>query len=176
ESSQNLLSAAAPFSGVEQDVETGTETSSTTQNQGGNTRNPSIWEQSRLDIFIDLASLLVGLRWWNDIQEDGTNVWMFESRDPSRPINQTDSRVFWISLYVTLVIWFFFGFFALIKPPWLLIVVVALTLNIANVIGYTQCDKDAKRKWASGLAARAASSNSGVIGKLFSFGFGKLFT
>jgi len=27
--------------------------------------------------------LLVGLRWWNDIQEDGTNVWMFESRDVS---------------------------------------------------------------------------------------------
>src|SRR5581483_2278907 len=27
--------------------------------------------------------LLVGLRWWNDIQPDGTNVWIFESRDVS---------------------------------------------------------------------------------------------
>jgi hypothetical protein len=27
--------------------------------------------------------LLVGLRWWNDIQPDGTNVWVFESRDVS---------------------------------------------------------------------------------------------
>ncbi len=24
--------------------------------------------------------LLVGLRWWNKIEEDGTSTWMFESR------------------------------------------------------------------------------------------------
>ena len=24
--------------------------------------------------------LLVGLRWWNEVKEDGTNVWIFESR------------------------------------------------------------------------------------------------
>lgn len=25
--------------------------------------------------------LLVGLRYWNDIKEDGTNVWIFESKE-----------------------------------------------------------------------------------------------
>jgi len=25
--------------------------------------------------------LLVGLRWWNEINEDGTNSWLFESKD-----------------------------------------------------------------------------------------------
>ncbi|KAJ2895037.1 Golgi apparatus membrane protein tvp23, partial [Coemansia aciculifera] len=25
--------------------------------------------------------LLVGLRWWNEVREDGTNEWIFESRD-----------------------------------------------------------------------------------------------
>ncbi|CAG8676902.1 19442_t:CDS:2 [Dentiscutata erythropus] len=120
--------------------------------------------------------LLVGLRWWNDIQPDGTNVWMFESRDPSRPVNPTDSRIFWISLYATVVIWIFFGFFAIFKPSWLLIVVVAITLNLANVIGYTQCDKDAKRKWATGFAASAAASNPSLVGKLFSAGLGRFFS
>lgn len=28
--------------------------------------------------------LLVGLRWWNEIQEDGTNKWVFESANVSR--------------------------------------------------------------------------------------------
>ncbi|CAG8548860.1 17379_t:CDS:2 [Cetraspora pellucida] len=119
--------------------------------------------------------LLVGLRWWNDIQPDGTNVWMFESRDPSRPVNQTDSRIFWTSLYLTVVIWIFLAIFVLFKPSWLLIVAVAITLNLANVVGYTQCDKDAKRKWATGFAARAAGSNPGLAGRLFSAGLGRFF-
>ncbi|CAG8439068.1 1097_t:CDS:2 [Acaulospora morrowiae] len=119
--------------------------------------------------------LLVGLRWWNDIQPDGSNVWMFESRDPSRPVNATDSRIFWSSLYITVVIWILFAFLSLFEPKWLLIVGVAITLNLANVIGYTQCDKDAKKKWATGLAARAATANSGIAGRLFSAGLGKIF-
>nr|CAG8577960.1 6560_t:CDS:2 [Entrophospora candida] len=79
------------------------------------------------------SRLLVGLRWWNDIQEDGSNMWMFESHDPSRPVNPTDSHIFWVSLYAPIVIWIFFGFFALLKQ-WFLIVLVALLLNIANAI------------------------------------------
>jgi hypothetical protein len=27
--------------------------------------------------------LLVGLRWWNEVKEDGSNVWIFESRNVS---------------------------------------------------------------------------------------------
>ncbi|RIA97651.1 hypothetical protein C1645_686719 [Glomus cerebriforme] len=119
--------------------------------------------------------LLVGLRWWNDIQPDGTNVWMFESRDPSRPVNPIDSRIFWISLYVTLVIWLFLAFLTLLKPEWLLIVAVAITLNVANVVGYTQCDKDAKKKWATDIAARAATANPSMAGRLFSAGLGRFF-
>lgn len=28
--------------------------------------------------------LLVGLRWWNEIREDGSNVWVYESKPVSR--------------------------------------------------------------------------------------------
>ncbi|RIA97652.1 hypothetical protein C1645_686696, partial [Glomus cerebriforme] len=119
--------------------------------------------------------LLVGLRWWNDIQPDGTNVWMFESRDPSRPVNPIDSRIFWISLYVTIVIWILLAFSTLLHPRWLLIVAVAIALNAANVVGYTQCDKDAKKKWATNFASRAATANSSMVGRLFSAGLGRFF-
>jgi hypothetical protein len=28
--------------------------------------------------------ILVGLRWWNEIKEDGTEVWIFESKNESK--------------------------------------------------------------------------------------------
>jgi len=98
---------------------------------------------------------------------------MFESRDPSKPVNPIDSRIFWISLYVTIVVWLFLAFFTLFDPKWLLIVAVALTLNAANVVGYTQCDKDAKKKWATSFAASAATANPSLVGRLFSAGLGR---
>jgi hypothetical protein len=86
--------------------------------------------------------LLVGLRWWNEIKDDGTNVWVFESRE-GRPVNPVDSRVFWVSLYAAPGIWVLFGIGALFKLSlgWGLVVIVALVLNMANVIGYTRCEK-----------------------------------
>ena len=41
--------------------------------------------------------LLVGLRWWNDVKEDGTEEWKYESYDDNRQPNQIDSLFFWIS-------------------------------------------------------------------------------
>jgi hypothetical protein len=46
---------------------------------------------------------------------------------------------------------------------------------MANVVGYTQCDKDAKKKWAASFATRAATSNPSMVGKLFSAGLGRFF-
>lgn len=42
--------------------------------------------------------LLVGLRWWNEVKSDGTNVWIFESNE-NRPIHSMDSFLFWSALY-----------------------------------------------------------------------------
>lgn len=41
--------------------------------------------------------LLVGLRWWNEIKDDGSNEWVFESKE-NRTVNATDSRMFWFIL------------------------------------------------------------------------------
>ncbi len=30
--------------------------------------------------------ILVGLRWWNEVKEDGTEVWIFESKNESNNI------------------------------------------------------------------------------------------
>ncbi|KAL1925332.1 uncharacterized protein VTP21DRAFT_215 [Calcarisporiella thermophila] len=118
--------------------------------------------------------LLVGLRWWNEVREDGTSHWVFESRDPSHKLNAADSRIFWWSLYLYPVIWLFFGFISLLKLSfsWLLVIAVAILLNAANVYGYTQCDKDAKRRWATNFATDAMTGNAGgFVGRIFSSGF-----
>lgn len=87
--------------------------------------------------------LLVGLRWWNQVNDDGTNTWVFESRE-SRVVNVVDSRMFWISLYLTPAVWAFFAFIVFLNPTnwqWLLVDIVAIVLNMANVVGYTRCEK-----------------------------------
>ncbi|KAK4687677.1 hypothetical protein P7C73_g2444, partial [Tremellales sp. Uapishka_1] len=40
---------------------------------------------------------LVGLRYWNEVDEEGESSWVFESRDPSRPANPIDAKMFWVS-------------------------------------------------------------------------------
>ncbi|KAJ2156752.1 Golgi apparatus membrane protein tvp23 [Coemansia sp. RSA 552] len=127
--------------------------------------------------------LLVGLRWWNEVREDGTNEWIFESRDVNVPVNASDSRIFWIMLYATPAIWSLLAiaaFFSL-RFQWLLIVVVAVVLAVANLIGYQRCDKDQKRRWnqlasgdsssfVSGIMSGIMSNalTSGAVGRLFS--------
>ncbi|KAH9689765.1 Golgi apparatus membrane protein-like protein ECHIDNA [Citrus sinensis] len=70
--------------------------------------------------------ILVGLRWWNEINDMGESVWKFECLD--------HEAVAWIVL----------GIFSLIRfqADYLLVVGVCLTLSIANIIGFTKCRKD----------------------------------
>ncbi len=54
--------------------------------------------------------LLVGLRWWNEVREDGGNDWKFESPEDLPPdqrpvVAAQDSRMFWITMWITPLIW-----------------------------------------------------------------------
>jgi len=52
------------------------------------------------------------------------------------------------------------------KVSWLFIVVIAIVMNAANVYGFSQCDKDAKRRWTTNLVTQSAlgSLGSGATG------------
>ncbi|TPX35574.1 hypothetical protein SmJEL517_g02144 [Synchytrium microbalum] len=108
--------------------------------------------------------LLVGLRWWNEIKDDGSNVWIFESRE-NRQVNAVDSRIFWSSLYATGAIWIVFALLCVMKfnVTWLLVTVIASFLNGANLSGYWRCEKDAKQKMSD------FASNSVVQGAIGNF-------
>lgn len=109
---------------------------------------------------------LVGLRFWNQVDEDGESYWVFESRDPSRPANPIDSKMFWIALYVFPLLWSVLLIVSLLKLgfAFIPIVVLALVFNITNVIGFTYADRDAKQKWATSVAGSAWGMGLGGIG------------
>lgn len=109
--------------------------------------------------------LLVGLRWWTEPREDGTTAWIFESKPATnfRP-NPIDYRLFWWSLYLYPAIWVGLAFVSLLRLnfSWLIVTGMAIVLCGTNLVGYTKCDKDARKKLMSGLGNRFMSSFIGT--------------
>lgn len=98
---------------------------------------------------------LVGLRYWNQVDEDGESYWVFESRDPSRPANPVDSKMFWIALYTFPALWLALLIVSILKlsASFIPIVMLALVFNVSNAVGFTYADRDAKQKWANQLSS-----------------------
>ncbi|KAI8901282.1 hypothetical protein BC833DRAFT_522367, partial [Globomyces pollinis-pini] len=125
---------------------------------------------------------LVGLRWWNEIKDDGTSEWIFESRE-NRAVNPTDSRVFWTALYASPIIWGVLSVLALLRLQfsWFLVTLVAISMSTANVVGYTKCEKvktlnlhqDAKNKMGQFIAEQGFAQR--IMGSLITNRMGSMF-
>ncbi|GAB1604712.1 Golgi apparatus membrane protein TVP23 homolog B-like isoform X1 [Argonauta hians] len=93
--------------------------------------------------------LLVGLRWWNYIDESGVSHWVYESRKGSSKskISAAESRVFWLSLISCQIIWIvlFFGTIFTLNFEWFMVVIVGIVMNGANLYGYVRCKIGAKK-------------------------------
>eukprot|EP01120_Amphizonella_sp_Union-15-10_P014949 TRINITY_DN7486_c0_g4_i2.p1 TRINITY_DN7486_c0_g4~~TRINITY_DN7486_c0_g4_i2.p1 ORF type:complete len:188 (+),score=19.33 TRINITY_DN7486_c0_g4_i2:177-740(+) len=92
--------------------------------------------------------ILVGLRWWNKISDDGSSVWSFESIDDKTRINQWEAKYFWFGLLLPPIAWIAFSFLNLItfSLQWLVLCVIGSVLGCANIIGYVKCARDARQK------------------------------
>ncbi|EKM60987.1 uncharacterized protein PHACADRAFT_247259 [Phanerochaete carnosa HHB-10118-sp] len=84
---------------------------------------------------------LVGLRYWNQVDEDGESYWVFESRD--------------IALYTFPALWLALLIVSILKlsASFIPIVMLALVFNVSNAVGFTYADRDAKQKWANQLSS-----------------------
>jgi hypothetical protein len=92
---------------------------------------------------------MVGLRWWNEVSDTGGNEWKFESlQEGQRGVNKYDSRMFWAVLYATPAVWVLLGIVAFLKlnVDYLLLVVIAILLSGANLVGYFKCSKAAQNQ------------------------------
>ncbi|XP_018400845.1 PREDICTED: uncharacterized Golgi apparatus membrane protein-like protein CG5021 isoform X2 [Cyphomyrmex costatus] len=83
--------------------------------------------------------LMVGLRWWNYVDDDGKSHWIFESK--KNRINAAEARIFWLALILCPFFWSMLFIAALfgLKFKWLLLVCIAIVLNGANLYGYIKC-------------------------------------
>ncbi|KAF9240957.1 DUF846-domain-containing protein [Melanogaster broomeanus] len=107
---------------------------------------------------------LVGLRFWNQVDDDGDSYWVFESRDPSRPPNPVDSK--WIALYVFPAFWLLLFVVSIVRfnLAFIPIVILALVFNITNAVGFTYADRDAKQRWANSVANSGWTMGMGGLG------------
>ncbi|KAG6381345.1 Golgi apparatus membrane protein TVP23 [Boletus reticuloceps] len=107
---------------------------------------------------------LVGLRFWNQVDEDGESYWVFESRDPSRPANPVDSR--WIALYAFPAFWLLLLVISIVRFSFTFvpIVILALVFNVTNAVGFTYADRDAKQRWANSVSGSGWTMGMGGLG------------
>uniref|UniRef100_A0A7N4PD78 Golgi apparatus membrane protein TVP23 homolog n=1 Tax=Sarcophilus harrisii TaxID=9305 RepID=A0A7N4PD78_SARHA len=88
--------------------------------------------------------LMVGLRWWNQIDEDGKSHWIFEAKKVSLNNStgtEAEARIFWLGLIICPLIWtvFFFSTLFSLKLKWLALVIAGICLQTANLYGYIHC-------------------------------------
>ncbi|KAK1802732.1 hypothetical protein P4O66_021267, partial [Electrophorus voltai] len=86
--------------------------------------------------------LLVGLRWWNQIDEDGQSHWVFEAKkNHDNSGTEAEMQIFWLGLIICPLIWtaFFFTTLFSLKMKWLVLVVVGISLQATNLYGYLRC-------------------------------------
>ncbi|XP_054605460.1 Golgi apparatus membrane protein TVP23 homolog B [Nothobranchius furzeri] len=92
--------------------------------------------------------LMVGLRWWNQVDDDGRSRWVFESRKSTskKQGSDSESRIFWLGLIVCPFLWVIFSFSVLFsfKIKWMPLVIMGLVLQGANLYGYVKCKVGAK--------------------------------
>lgn len=89
--------------------------------------------------------LLAGLRYWNYVDDDGNNHWIFESKkvrqwnkkipkknlflfkgNDKNTISPTESNIFWLSLIFTILLWAILTITTLFSPTY----IVNISLNV----------------------------------------------
>ncbi|KAL1480263.1 hypothetical protein MTO96_051182 [Rhipicephalus appendiculatus] len=132
-------------------------------------------------LFTDsFGRLLVGLRWWNYVDDAGKSHWVFESRKAGeQTTDASEASLFWMGLIGAPVLWTLFFFVSLfswnfqirivalrcwctIEPGSVgglqigskeMVTMIALALNGANLYGYIRCRLGSKG------SMKAAASN-----------------
>jgi len=99
--------------------------------------------------------ILVGLRWWNEVKDDGTEVWIFES-DHEKRATSIDTTLFWTSLYITPIFWGVFLIIELLGLSllWFLVCLISFVLTFSNTVGYYKCSGEQKKKISNFLAEK----------------------
>jgi len=80
-------------------------------------------------------------------------------------LNAMDARIFWWTMYVTPLLWIALGLIGVLKFElnWLIVVVIALALNGANLVGYFKCDREAAERLQDAVGASMMGAAMGSV-------------
>jgi len=108
--------------------------------------------------------ILVGLRWWNEVKDDGSEVWIFES-DNEKKATSIDTTIFWGSVYLAPAFWIVFVIINLLglKLMWFLVCLIAFFLTFSNTMGYYKCSGEQKKKLTSFLANKGQEGFTKIL-------------
>jgi hypothetical protein len=108
--------------------------------------------------------VLVGLRWWNEVKENGSEIWMFESENEKKATS-IDTTIFWMSLYITPCFWAVFIFLEMIglRFMWFLLCIISFILTFSNTFGYFKCSRDQKKKIKGFLSEKKTEGLTKII-------------
>lgn len=86
----------------------------------------------------------MGLRWWSQIKEDGSEEWIYESMSGDRKANSVDSTIFWLVAYATPIVWLVFAIMQVISLNlnYFFMCFVGFLLPGINLINYIRCQKN----------------------------------
>ena len=91
---------------------------------------------------------MVGMRYWQMIDENNKEEWRFEHRDAEgmARVHPAESKIFWYALYGTPPAWFLLLFMELARfnLDYAMMCGISLSMCSFNAYGYTKCSKDAQ--------------------------------
>lgn len=99
--------------------------------------------------------ILVGLRWWNHVRDDGESEWVFESHPQADKVNSFDKYFFWTLTIGVSAAWWLLVIFSLTSFGKLPLTVLGAILSTANAVGFVKCSRDAKEKVSRFIMKRA---------------------
>lgn len=115
--------------------------------------------------------LMVGLRWWNYIDEQGSSHWVFEAKKgvSQGRVSGAETKVFWGALVVFPVMWGVMMVVTILTLNfrWFILVCIAMSLSCSNLWGFVRCKAgggetsitDSMRNMAGGLLRQQMVSN-----------------
>lgn len=111
---------------------------------------------------------MVGLRWWNQITDDGNSVWQFESRADRTTIHKGEWTAFWGGLVIFTLFWIAVGLKNLVFLgwDWLIVDIVGVALCGANLGGYLKCANAARALSRAATQYAVSYAVSDVQGRL----------
>ena len=85
--------------------------------------------------------LIVGLRWKNQVKDNGETQWIFESMNKKKQAN-FDTRFFWVINYVYPAIWLYFFITKILSLTiiWANLTFICLFMGVINAYGFFKCD------------------------------------